>query len=220
MQEQQHKVKISKTARYYTWGNISTAKRIWFIFHGYGQLAKYFIRNFNKLSPEENFVVAPEGFYRFYIEGFSGRVGATWMTKDDRLDDIDDYVHFINAVYHDAIKSNRRKKQELVVLGFSQGVATASRWIAYGSPTPEVAVFWGGSFPPDLKPAPAKKNFGQLRTYCCVGNKDPYITEAQIDKTKAQLAALEIKSKWMQYDGGHKIPSEELDRFVETYLEK
>ena len=36
--------------------------------------------------------MAPEGLSRFYLEGFSGKVGATWMTREDRLNDIDNYL--------------------------------------------------------------------------------------------------------------------------------
>ena len=50
-------------------------KTIWIVFHGYGQLAKFFLRKFNLLFEDNTLIVAPEGLNHFYLKGFSGRVG-------------------------------------------------------------------------------------------------------------------------------------------------
>jgi hypothetical protein len=44
-------------------------------------------------------IIAPEGLSRFYRKGFSGDVVASWMTKDDRLDDMEDYVRYLNDLH-------------------------------------------------------------------------------------------------------------------------
>ena len=41
---QKNKLTTKKTAFYYSLGDISKAKTIWFVLHGYGHLAKYFIK--------------------------------------------------------------------------------------------------------------------------------------------------------------------------------
>lgn len=215
MQENETQISISKTARFYTYGNANTAKQIWFVLHGYGQLAKYFIRNFHHLNPEEHFVVAPEGFHRFYLNGFDGRVGATWMTKEARLDDIDDYVKFLDQVAEKVIVPYLDDSKTFIAFGFSQGVATASRWIAYGKFKPQKAVFWAGSFPPDLEPLKASASFQSIKTLCCVGTDDPFVKEKQVEDTKKQLEALQITASWITYTGEHKIPPTELDRIKE-----
>lgn len=212
MQENETKLSISKTARFYTYGNANTAKQIWFVLHGYGQLAKYFIRNFEHLDPNDHYVVAPEGLHRFYLNGFDGRVGATWMTKEARLDDIDDYVKFLDQVVEKAILPHLGSSKTFIVFGFSQGVATTSRWIAFGNHKPEKAILWAGSFPPDLPPVKATSSFNSIKTLCCVGTDDPFIKTNQIEDAKNQLEALNIKAEWISYKGEHKIPSAELDR--------
>jgi hypothetical protein len=58
--------------------------------HGYGQLAKTFIRRFEPIMDAQTLVVAPEGLSRFYWGGFDGPVVASWMTREDRLDEIAD----------------------------------------------------------------------------------------------------------------------------------
>lgn len=217
MSEKETKISISKTARFYTHGNPNTAKKIWLVLHGYGQLAKYFIRSFNHLDPDDHFVVAPEGLYRFYLNGFEGRVGATWMTKEARLDDIDDYVNFLNTVFEKAIQPNLDDEKTFICFGFSQGVATASRWIAYGKHKPHKAVFWAGSFPPDLEPVEAKKSFDSIQTLCCIGDEDPFVGEKHVEDAKKHLAALNINARWITYSGAHKIPKPELNRIIEIF---
>lgn len=217
MQTKEEKITIDKTARYFTFGNPKNAKNIWFVFHGYGQLAKYFIRNFEHLNPDENYIVAPEGLYRFYLDGFSGRVGATWMTKESRLSDIEDYVRFIDATFETAISLYIKPDSKITALGFSQGVATVSRWVAYGNHKPDRLLLWAGSFPPDLEPAEAKKSFTDLPTLCCVGDSDPFVNEKHIEATRDQLAALDIEAEFLTYSGGHKIPSVEFDRIAREF---
>jgi hypothetical protein len=52
---------------------------VWFVCHGYGQLAAYFIRHFAFLTENApaTVVIAPEGLSRFHLSGNGGRVGAT-----------------------------------------------------------------------------------------------------------------------------------------------
>jgi predicted esterase len=207
MSPNEHKIAVNKTARYYTQGNdITKAKRIWFVCHGYGQLAGFFIRNFNSFNPDTDFVIAPEGFHRFYNEGFSGRVGATWMTREARLDDIDDYIAFLNSVHDACGLGNRNAGQELIAFGFSQGVATISRWIALGNARPDAAVMWAGSFPPDLEIVKARNAFVNLPVYFVLGDADPFITDHAVEDMKKHLEPIGIQGHWIHFAGVHEIP--------------
>jgi len=131
---QQSDLSFSFKARYYKLGEINEhTRQIWFAIHGYGQLAQYFIRKFSPLESQGICVIAPEGLSRFYLNqleegGFRGndKVGATWMTKENRLTDIENYITYLNEIYHKEIGSSGKR---ISVLGFSQGTATASRWV-------------------------------------------------------------------------------------------
>src|SRR5206468_3354730 len=72
--------------------------------------------------------------------------GASWMTREDRLHEIDDYVRYLDAV-HAQVASG---KARVTALGFSQGTATACRWAAFGSARIDRLIVWGGEVPPDL----------------------------------------------------------------------
>jgi predicted esterase len=208
MEVKEAKIITSKTARYCTLGSdITAAKRIWFACHGYGMLSRYFIRKFAALDPVANFVIAPEGLQRFYLEGFSGRVGATWMTREQRLDDITDYVHYLNLLHESLGLHTRAENQQLIHFGFSQGVATMARYIAMGKYKPDVAAFWAGTFPPDLPPTEAMQAFHHIPTYTLVGNTDPFVGDDDRSNNNLHFDRLKLKPVHIDFNGGHDIDS-------------
>jgi len=209
-----HEVTVPKTARYCTFGNKNKANRFWFCCHGYGQLAPYFITNFDKLDPTENFVVAPEGLHRFYLRNSEGRVGASWMTKESRETDIADYLTYMDMVYRDCGMADR-PEVPLIAFGFSQGVATLSRWIAHTRAPIARAVFWAGAFPPDLEPAIVKEKFSALSTHCFIGDTDEFIDQAAIERAKTHYAELGLSPQWTVFSGGHQIDKNLLVKLVE-----
>ena len=93
----EHHLTYSKSYRYEILPCNGDSKNVLYVLHGYGQLSRFFIRKFSALQ-ERYTIVAPEGMHRFYLEGSSGRVGASWMTKEDRLTDINDIMSFLNEV--------------------------------------------------------------------------------------------------------------------------
>ena len=199
-----------KTARYYTQGNINTASNVWFVLHGYGQLAPYFIKKFAGLDSEDHFVVAPEGLHRFYLKNSSGRVGASWMTKEARLEDIHDYIAFLNLLY--AKYSDQIASKNIIVLGFSQGAATASRWVGAGEVAANHLVLWAGVFPPDMDAAQTKAVVNTTHITYCLGNDDPYFPEEKQRELKEYLKDLNLNYDLFRYSGKHTIPGEALDR--------
>ena len=147
MSNQSFQITTSKTQRCFVQGEISKSKILFIVLHGYGQLGAYFIRKFKQLS-EEYYIVAPEGMHHFYLNGSSGRVGASWMTKEARTTDIEDNNKYLDAV----IESFKSKKQfrKIIVLGFSQGGATAARWSAQRKDIDQL-ILWASVFPPDIE---------------------------------------------------------------------
>jgi len=167
----------SKTYRYFTHGDIEKANKLLFVLHGYGQLAEFFIRKFHFLE-EDYFIVAPEGMHRFYLKGSSGRVGASWMTKEDRDSDIKDNIHYLNSLY-DSICSSKKFGQ-ITLLGFSQGGATAARWFNSFQRNIDAHISWASIYPPDLDITPCEKN---KNNYFAIGDKDEYFSEHKLKET-------------------------------------
>jgi predicted esterase len=207
-----HHLRVQRTARYYTLGGGTGAPRaIWFVLHGYGQLAAEFIRYFGDLATDDTLVVAPEAMNRFYLTTAAKvpvrdrPVGATWMTREDRESEIADYVEYLDGLFDEIAAHPVHVGARVYVLGFSQGAATASRWAAHGHAHLDGLIIWGGQIPPDsdLSRGPASLRHAAL-TFV-VGSRDQYIDATMIAAEQARLDAAGIPYRLIQYDGGHAI---------------
>lgn len=211
---QEHTLSTSRTARYFTLGSPETATDLWFVCHGYGQLASRFLERFRPLEATQRCIVAPEGLSRFYLteSPTERRVGASWMTREDRLHEIDDYVRFLDAIYAKVAP----RKARITALGFSQGTATVCRWTAFGSARIDRLIVWGGEVPPDLDLAQSSVG-ARLRTshlMLVYGTRDEFFTPKIVAATEARLRDHNILYELYPFDGSHEIHEATLRRFV------
>lgn len=208
----EHYINITHQAKYSTIGKLdSTTKQVWFVLHGYGQLSQYFIRKFSLLSDNNQFVIAPEALSRFYLNGHDGRVGATWMTKEDRLKDIENYIGYLNHLYD---SFNLDTNVEVTVVGFSQGAATASRWLSYGHVRAHRLLLWAGIFPPDMEVISAHKSLKKTALYNIHGSDDPYLNSEKLQEQKEIVNQLHLTTKNISFKGGHDIHTPTLSLFL------
>jgi predicted esterase len=207
----EHHLTVARTARYYQLGTLSAStRRVWLVAHGYGQLAAYFIRHFAILTeadPEGTVVVAPEGLSRFYLNGTSGRVGASWMTRDDRLSEIADHCAYLEQLT-DTLLAQAGPEVELQVLGFSQGTATVSRWLAHSRRRPKHLTLWAGSFPEDIEAAATAALLTELPVALVCGTKDGYVNEARFHEQAALLRRHGATVQELQFAGQHELNAE------------
>lgn len=213
----EHRLSVARRARYFTLGEgAAPPEEIWFVCHGYGQLAARFLRHFEPLDDGTSLIVAPEGLSRFYLSDSPAerRVGASWMTKEDRLAEIDDYVGYLDAVYADVLRSVDRPRVQITALGFSQGTATVCRWAALGSAQIDRLIVWGGEVPPDLDLArePAAGRLRALRLSLVYGDQDELFTPKVIAATESHLRAHGIPYALVPFAGGHEIDAATLRR--------
>ena len=226
---QEHRISVTRSARYYTSGDGSReVADVWFVLHGYGQLAGRLLRHFESLAGEGRLVVAPEGLSRFYVgemsEGAAARkVGASWMTREDRLAEIADYVRYLDAVYATVLTGRERSRARVTVLGFSQGTATACRWLAQGVAHAERLILWGGEIPPDLDLVAARERLARVDLTLVAGRRDEFITPKILARERERLTTHGISFRVVQFDGGHEIDERvlrELGELRETGNEK
>lgn len=209
-----HHLEVTKTARYFQLGDSSSAEQIWFVLHGYGQSAERFIAKFDFLAKRGHAVIAPEGLHRFYTKGFSGEVGASWMTKEERETDIKDYIAYLNLLAQHCVQP----RQKLYVLGFSQGAATACRWIGNGAVRPEALLLWAGLVPPDIDLGQNLKHLKETRVILAQSDTDEFRNEAMWDEQFQLLNRCQIPFTGFNYTGGHRIVAEELERLISNHL--
>ncbi|OFY94698.1 MAG: hypothetical protein A3K10_14450 [Bacteroidetes bacterium RIFCSPLOWO2_12_FULL_31_6] len=204
-----HNIVVPKTANYYTIGDVKTAKTIWIVLHGYGYLAEFFIKKFEPIANNETCVIAPEALSRFYLNGFSGKIGASWMTKHQREEEILDYTNYLQLLYENVLKENHCGKPKINVLGFSQGGATAFRWFAAKKFNCTNFILWASVFPDDLTFDVIPKTTNVFLIY---GTHDEFLTEERVVAVKKQLADSSMNCKIITFDGPHDIPKEVLVR--------
>jgi predicted esterase len=175
--------------------------------HGYGQLAKFFLRKFQGLQSKGR-VVAPEGPHRFYLQGYSGRVGASWMTKEARELDIQDNLVGLNALLSELQKSYSPKK--ITLLGFSQGAATAARWYQQNPSAFNELILWAAVFPPDIDAGsfPTEKPL-----HFVLGTQDEYYQGEAAQQLLRHYQSMGFKVH--TYAGKHDIDGEVLKRLLD-----
>lgn len=198
-----------------------SCRELWFVLHGYRQLAERFVRRFTALPGVGGLraVVAPEALSRFYIEdevgphGPGSRVGASWMTRADREHEIRDYVEYLDRVAEELIPTATdppaRGSPRVVVLGFSQGAETASRWVTYGRVRPAELILWGGGLAEDLDPIPAAEALSRVRVRLVTGRDDRWAAR-RADDSERQLRELGTHVDRVRYDGGHAVVADVL----------
>ena len=201
--------KHSKTFRYEIMNATASAKTVLYILHGYGHLAKYFIQKFESVQ-KEVIIIAPEGMHRFYLNGTSGKVGASWMTKEARETDIADNIDWLNAL--DAKISKEYPIEERILLGFSQGGSTALRWKIFGNVQFKALIIWASDFPPDLVEYDEDLR-KQPNQFFVIGNKDEYCSGAEQALLIDQYKQLNFKT--IEYNGTHTIHNETLISLID-----
>ena len=202
-----HNIVVPKTANYSTLGDIKTAKTIWFVLHGYGFLAEFFIKKFEPILTNETCVIAPEALSRFYLNGFHGRVGASWMTKHQRLEEIEDYTNYLQLLFETILKENNGNYTKINIVGFSQGGATASRWLASKKVSCTNFILWASVFPDDLDFNIVSK---ETNTTLIYGNQDEFLTEERIALLRTQIKDSKTACNIITFNGKHDIPKEVL----------
>lgn len=198
-------ITIQKTARYYLSGPLShNFKHVCFVLHGYGQLVPYFICHFEELQREDTLFIAPEGLHRFYLEGSRGRVGASWMTKEDRLNDIKDYCSYLDQLYSH-FSETINGAETVGLFAFSQGVATACRWLTATTRHFDYLINYAGAFPPDLDHKAAISKMKNLPVHMLVGDEDEYISLEKFEDHLAEIRSLGFEVKSQTFEGKHKL---------------
>ena len=205
-------ITVPRTARYYTLGEPGAGvAEVWFALHGYGQLAGRFVTALAPLDDGSRLIVAPEALSRFYLGGVGGRpaaersVGAAWMTREDRLAEIDDQVRYLDAVYTEVLAGLGSTHPRVCVLGFSQGTAAAARWLALGTARAARLILWGGELPPDLDLSAQRERFARLDLTLVAGTRDEFITPKILDRETQRLDAEGIPFRVVRFEGGHEI---------------
>lgn len=196
-------VEVRRRARIYEMGDEGSSE-VWIVCHGYGQLASKFIREFEHIAKSRR-IIAPEGLHRFYLDpppapAAARRVGATWMTREDRETDIADYVRYLDVVAGAHPDAGR-----LRALGFSQGVATIFRWAVYGAAKIDELILWAGEVPRDVDVQKAADRLAETRIVLVFGTRDELLPREARSASLELLDLAGLSYEVRAYNGAHHL---------------
>lgn len=207
----EHRLTTVRRARYYSLGPLATAGECWIALHGYGQVASVFAAPLAAITSDDRAVVAPEALNRYYKDGgkigshVQTPIGTTWMTREDRDHEIADYVTFLDGV----ARAIGRPGLRLTVLGFSQGVATAVRWLTLGETRAARLILWAGGVPPDLD-LPRFRDRAPVPLDLVIGSRDEYADHINVAKQQQVFGELGIATRVTTFAGGHRLDRQTL----------
>jgi predicted esterase len=182
-------------------------KNTWFSFHGMGYLSRYFLKYFEALNPDENYIVAPQAPSKYYQGKNFNYVGASWLTKENTTEETKNVLSYIDAVsQNETIQKNEDK---LIVFGFSQGVSVALRWVASRKVNCKTIVIHSGGIPKELTAEDFSFLNKNTKVYVIYGAKDEYLTEERMysELTMAQNLFGE-RLQVIPFDGNHSVNKE------------
>ena len=188
-------------------------KNIWFVCHGLGYLSRYFIRHFEELNPEENYIIAPQASSKYYQGSNFKRVGASWLTKENTQKEIQNVLRNLDAVFE---AENIPSDKNLIVLGFSQGVSVSMRWVASRKIKCSKLVIFSGGIPNEL----TKEDFNFLiknetKVYSIVGSNDEYLNDERKENELKKMNNLFDKQAIIEtFEGTHELKKEMLLKII------
>jgi len=190
-------------------------KNVWIVLHGMGFLSRFFLRSFQHLDPEENYIIAPQAPSKYYLKNDFKYVGASWLTKEDTNEEIENLMSYLKAVLQ---KENIPNHKRIVLFGFSQGVSIATRFVVREKIAPSLLVLYAGGIPKELK----KRDFTYLnpdhtKIKMVYGDKDHFLTP---DRLQTELQNIKLlfqnRAEIIKFEGGHEILPQIIEKLVET----
>jgi predicted esterase len=202
-----NQVQFGTIAPYFTIGDVTeSTKAIWLIFHGYGQLVEHFHTHFSVIDPVDNRLVFPQGLSKFYLKGVDKQIGASWMTAYEREVDIQNYISYLDQVYQLEVKPYNL---QINIIGFSQGVHTASRWIHHSKIPYQKFIAWGAGLAQEIDKEIVEQSFGG-ENYVVIGDQDRFVSAESLETMKLRYKAIGFNYKLISYQGTHDIYPEVL----------
>ena len=215
---QEHLVNFESQAAFFSWGQLNEQTQyVWVVLHGYKQLGKFFLKRFAHLDPQKHFVVAPQGLSKFYLGNDYQRVGASWLTKEERQVDLANQQNYLRAVFANLQTMPFFSEKKLVLLGFSQGVAAVSRWAVHQKIAFDKLILWAGILPVELQ----NEDFSFLKptsqTFTLIGTKDEFFSQDVFDTQTKRAKEFFGKTEGIIFEGGHELLPEVLSKVVANF---
>ena len=188
-----------------------TTKTVWFVCHGMGYLSRYFLRYFSELNPEENYIIAPQAPSKYYIQP-KFHVGANWLTKDNTEQGTKNIMAYFDSIFE---AEQIPEDKTFIVLGYSQGVSVAMRYLARRKMVCDQLVIHSGGIPKELTPEDFSHIKDQTQVTLIYGTQDEYLNEERIQyESQRVLELFGDTVSILPFDGKHVVNVELINQLV------
>lgn len=212
MQSHEKQVEYLNKNTYSTLNEIGEQTRyIWLVFHGIGYLSRYFLRYFQGLNKSENYIIAPQAPSKYYLNGAYKHVGASWLTKEQTELEKENLYNYLEAlISNESIPAQCR----FVVMGFSQGVSIAVRWLARKKLPCEHLILYAGGVPKEVEAVNFDYPGTPEKVTYIIGESDIFLTPERMSKEKEKLKqCFKDKLRFITFPGGHEMRKELITEF-------
>jgi len=188
MNSTEKEISYISTNTYSTLNTLTTkTKTVWFVCHGMGYLSRYFINYFKELDSKENYIIAPQAQSKYYIAPKYKHVGGSWLTKENTIKETENIMHYFDAVLN---AEQFSKNIDLIVLGYSQGVSVAMRYVARRKLNCKQLVLMSGGIPNELIVSDFDFLKGETKVSLIYGTEDEYMNEERMSNEKQRINKL------------------------------
>ena len=212
MNSTEKEISYNSTNSYSTLNNLTeTTKNVWFVCHGMGYLSRYFLKYFKDLNPDENYIIAPQAQGKYYIPPAYKHVGASWLTKENTLKETENVMRYFDSVLEAEHIPNDKN---IIVLGYSQGVSVAMRYIAKRQLQCEQLILMSGGIPKELV-TDDFKFLKASKVTMIYGTQDEYLNDERMQNESKRVAELfEDNVTILPFDGKHVVNVELINTLV------
>lgn len=177
-------------------------ENVWVVFHGIDYLSRYFLKYFRHLNQEKNYIIAPQAPSKYYLNGKYEHVGASWATRENTEQEIDNAMAYLDEIYKQEGLENAKN---LILFGYSQGVSIVTRWVARRKINCSKLILNSGRIPKELKP----EDFVFLNSTeisFVYGTEDPFVNNEFLESEEKRIRELFPRNlKFIPFDGGHEV---------------
>lgn len=205
MNSQEKEISYQTTNSYSTINSLSErTKNVWFVCHGMGYLSRYFSKYFVELNPEENYIIAPQAQSKYYVPPKLKHVGASWLTKENTSNETQNVMRYFDAVFE---AEQVPEHLNLIVLGYSQGVSVALRYVTKRKLNCSHIVMLSGGIPKELEVKDFEFLDRQTKISLIYGNNDEYLDEDRILKERKTAFELfgHCDLQIIPFEGKHEV---------------
>ena len=207
-------VRYQASSSYSTLNSLGpNTKTVWIVFHGIGYLSRYFLKYFKDLPSEEHYIIAPQAPSKYYLNDSYTHVGASWLTKENTMLELGNVLQFLDSIMEqESIPENCR----INILGFSQGVSIALRWVCRSRIKCNKLILYAGGMPDELKSEDTAFLRQNTEISIVFGKQDAFLTVERMVAEEEKIERLfGGQVRRVDFEGGHEMRPEVLNKFMD-----